>query len=99
MTQEEESKAKRTRTLKVAVALGISQWGKNAAREMVPEFALGPSGTISALARAIGVNRSSLSLCLGAQSPKHDVRRKLEDFMDISTGGMTDVLSVIEEIA
>lgn len=102
MTLADERKAKRTRELKIAVALGTSQWGADAAREILPTFAheLGKcdAPNISSLARASGITRQWVSATLNMRSPGHAVRRRLEDHLELTIGGMTDVLSVLEEL-
>ena len=104
MTPEEKRRVKRTSELKIAVALGVSQWGKNAALEMVPVWAceegLIPIPTYRELARSMKVNHSNLWICLSYYNgePRHNVRAKLESFLDLSTGGMYDVLAILEKL-
>ena len=97
------TKDKRTRELKIAVALAKSEHGKESARQMVPFWAHGQgkcdAPDISSLARAIGANRTSLSLCLGCSSGGYwAIRKKLDHHLGLTSGGMSDVLSVVEAL-
>ena len=106
----DEIKASRTSELKKAVALGVSQWGRDAAREMVPAWACAEGNrdndlrwptrepTIASLARAIDVSHNAMTLCLGGQRPGYKTRTKLEEYLGLTIGGMTDVLSVISKL-
>jgi len=95
---DEKLKAEYTRILKISVALGVAQFGKNSARQMVPEFALGADGNMATLAQEIGETRRDLSRCLGIQQPKRHVRRALESYLELTPGGMDDILSVLEAL-
>ncbi len=86
-----------TRVLKISVALGVKQFGMNSARQMVPEFALGAAGNMTTLAQEIRVTRRHLSRCLGVQQPLRAVRRALEEYLELTPGGMDDVLAILED--
>jgi hypothetical protein len=88
----------RTAELLAAVRIGVGVYGQNAAREIVPEFA--EFGSIPDLAEAMEVNRSALWQMLGfhRRQPKHNVRRFVEAYLNLSPGGMTEVMSLIEPL-
>ena len=109
MTSEEQEyhrKANNTRTLVLSVAMGISEWKRESAREMVPQYAFemelinGPDPTVGTLARAMGVDRSNLWMCLGIYrgERRNKVRETLEEFLDLLPGGMTQVLALLEKL-
>lgn len=109
MTQAERRLERRTGELKKAVALevqtSLSTFKKSAAARMIPFWAhdVGKCAapTVAALAREIGLDRPHLSMVLNMQRPGgglDGVRRKLEAHLELSIGGMTDVLSVMEAL-
>jgi hypothetical protein len=108
MNQEEREdarRAERTRDLKLNVINGVGCEGnENAALEAVPKWACSDGlcelPTYRSLARAINENHSNLWICLtvdGGQK-RHRLRAKLEDHLELSRGGMWDVLSVVERL-
>lgn len=108
--EEERRRAKLTRALVKAVAMAaqIAPEGekRDAARQMVPVFAAsedlleGPEPTVLDLAKAMGVDRSNLWMCLGIYNgePRHKMRRRLEEFIGLTPGGMTQVLALLEKL-
>ncbi len=104
--QDEHRRADRTRTLVIAVACGISEWKKGTAREIVPKYAeelelLGQEkANVPGLARAMDVDRANLHVCLGGdpKNRRDNVRRRLEDFLGLTPGGMTQALSLMEKL-
>ena len=106
MTQPEARLKRRTSILKRAVELKRDRLEgdekKDAARRMVPVWAhlqgKCKEPTISSLARATGISRSFLSLFLANKRKSHDARETLETHLELTVGGMLDVLSVLEEI-
>lgn len=87
---------RRTSDLYNMVAQAIGEHGKDAARRKVPDFA--KASTISRLADLIAVDRSSLSLCLGVcgTKPATKIRERLEEYLGLSEGGMTQVLGQLK---
>ena len=88
----------RTSELVAAVRIGVGVYGVEAARQTVPEFA--GFGSIPDLAEAMDLNRSALWQMLGFHrgQPKTNVRRFLESYLNLSPGGMTEVMSLIEPL-
>lgn len=80
-----------------SVAMAKRIHGKDAARRIIPEFA--GEESITSLAKAMDVNRSALSLCLGAVDgrPATKLKRALEDYLDIPPGGMDEVLAELRD--
>ncbi|MCK5316270.1 MAG: hypothetical protein KAJ55_00070 [Anaerolineales bacterium] len=112
MTPEQKAERRlkrRTSHLKKAVAIQAQEMeptgnARNAGREMVPYWAykrrLCKEPTVASLAQAIGEDRSSLTnlLAIARGGVKTRMRRKLEDHLELTPGGMTDVLAVLEEL-
>ena len=104
MTPSQNERARRTGELKKTVAMFVQTSSGpdklKAAAQMVPYWAHNvgycQTDTITSLAEASGIDRSWLSLTLNMKRPGHAVRRALEDYLELSIGGMTDVLSVLE---
>jgi len=104
VTPSQNERARRTGELKKAVALEVQTSSgpdkRNAGRKMVPFWAhdVGKcdAPTISSLARATGMSRSFLSLYLAGKRKSHKAREILEEHLELTTGGMLDVLSVLE---
>lgn len=109
MTLEEQihhRQAERTRTLTIAVAMGVSSWHKGTAQMVVPAYAYErgllktAEPTVAHLARAMGVNRSNLWACLGHYRGhrRQNLREAMEDFLGLVPGGMSQVLKVVEKL-
>lgn len=72
--------------------------GERAASEAVPKWA--GHETITELADRLGVQRSALSVCLSGRkegAPKWNVRELLERELLLPPGGMTRILSMVED--
>ena len=96
--QEREAQQRRLTILKRQVRAALKKHGRRAAREVVPAFA--GEASISALARAMGVERSLLTLCLSVHKnrPSRRIRRLLDDHLSLPRGGMDLVLALVEEV-
>lgn len=96
--QEREAQQRKLTILRRKVRAAVKEHGRRAAREVVPAYAGEPS--ISALARAMDVERSLLTLCLSVHRnrPSRNMRRKLEAHLGLPRGGMDLVLALIEEV-
>jgi hypothetical protein len=88
----EEALEELTRAVEDALNRGR---GTQAAREAVPEWA--GVDSISELARKAKVDRASLSMALAAEGPYWTVRSALDKALGLPPGGMTRVLSMVEE--
>lgn len=71
--------------------------GQQAGRNAV--LALAKAESITELSAALGESRSDTSACLGAMDgrPFHRIRRRLDEHLELPTGGMERVLGLVEE--
>lgn len=95
-SKDRAKRVRRTAELEQAMSMGVTQYGKDAAKKVFPEF-VGCSSVV-AMAETMKVDRSMLATCLGATGTRRNLplKTRMDDFMELTPGTANRILTGLE---